>query len=234
MGLLSCLRGCHKRVLLFRCRRDCADVSFRRRILAVANVTLGALKSRISFLLRELQIQDSIGRRFYVAPGARTPARLRLSPGLRIERVQRRDIVTTGATQTGVWNPFVAELRGVAPAPLLKRQLVLYSHRGGKLRVEIIVRSRHLNLPVRRQELMACAAIGRSGLQTIRRVTGKTHDVIWSRLERALLQPECVVRQIFWRLSYVLVIRVALRLVSLMTESAALRITLFGLRLGLS
>lgn len=208
-------------------------MSFRRWVLAVANVTLRALKSRISFLLLELQVENAVGRRFDVAAAACAATRLRLSPRLRIEGVERRDVVTTHTTQTRVWNPFVPELCGVTPAPPLERLLVLYSHRRGKLRVEIIVRPRRLNLPLRRQELMARGAIRRGGLQPIRCVTGKTHNVRRSRLKRALLEPERIVRQIFWRLGYVLLIGVALRLVSIMTYRAALRITLFGFRFGL-
>ena len=162
-------------------------MSLRRRILAVAHVTFGALKTRISFLLLELEIQNSVRRRFDVAASARASTRLRLSSRLRIERVERRDVVTTDATEARVGNPFVAELRGVAPAPLLERHLVLYSHRGRKLRIEIIVRSRQLNPAIRRQEFMAGCAIRRGGLQTIRGVTGKAYDVRRSRLERALL-----------------------------------------------
>lgn len=209
-------------------------MSFRRRVPAIANVTLGALKSRIRFLLLELQVEDSVGRRFDVAAGACAPARLRLSPRLRIQSVERRDVVTTHTTEARVWNPLVPELCGVTPAPPLERLLVLYSHRRGKLRVEIIVRPRRLYLPLRRQELMARGAIRRGGLQPFRCVTGKTYNVRRSRLERALLQPECIIRQIFRRLGYVLVIGVALRLVSLMADSAALRITLFGFGFGLS
>jgi len=100
-------------------------MSFRRRILSVARVTFSALKTRISFLLLELEIQNSVSRRFDVATGARASTRLRLSSRLRIERVERRDVVTTDATQARVRNPFVAELRSVAPAPLLERHLVL-------------------------------------------------------------------------------------------------------------
>ena len=220
--------------LLFCCRRDCIDMSFRRRILAVARVTLGALKTRISFLLLELEIQNPVRRCFDVAASARASTRLRLSPRLRIERVERRDVVTTDATQARVRDPFVAELRGVTPAPLLERHLVLYSHRGRKLRIEIIVRSRQLNLPIGRQELMAGCAIRRGRLQTIRRVTGKAYDVCRRRLERALLQPECIVPQILWRLGHVLVIRLTLRLVCLMADPAALRISLLGFGFRLS
>lgn len=173
--------------LLFCCRRDRIDMSFRRRILSVARVTFSALKTRISFLLLELEIQNSVSRRFDVATGARASTRLRLSSRLRIERVERRDVVTTDATQARVRNPFVAELRGVAPAPLLEGHLVLYTHRRGKLGIEIIVRSRQLNLPIRRQEFMASCAIRRGGLQTIRRVTGKAYDMRRRRFERALL-----------------------------------------------
>ena len=104
-------------------------MSFRRRILAVANVTFGALKTRISFLLLELEIQNPVRCSFDVAASARASTRLRLSPRLRIERVERRDVVTTDATQARVRNPFVAELRGVAPAPLLEHHLVLDTHR---------------------------------------------------------------------------------------------------------
>ena len=111
------------------CRRDRIDMSFRRGIPAVAYVTLSALKSRISFFLLELEIQNSVRRRFDVAASARASTRLRLSSRLRIERVERRDVVTTDATQARVRNPFVAELRGVAPAPLLEHHLVLDTHR---------------------------------------------------------------------------------------------------------
>src|SRR6185369_15033729 len=105
--------------LLFCCRRDCIDMSFRRRILAVAHMTFGALKTRISFLFLDLEIQNPVRRRFDVAASARASTRLRLSSRLRIERVKRRDVVTTYATEARVRNPFVAKLRGVAPAPLL-------------------------------------------------------------------------------------------------------------------
>ena len=88
-------------------------MSFRRRILSVANVTFSALKTRISLLLLELEIQNSVRRRFDMAASARASTRLRLSSRLRIECVERRDVVTTDATQARVRNPFVAELRGV-------------------------------------------------------------------------------------------------------------------------
>ena len=162
-------------------------MSFRRRVSAIANVTLRALKRRIRFLLLELQVENSVGRRFDVAAGACAATRLRLSPRLRIQRVERRDVVTTHTTQARVWNPFVPELGGVTPAPPLERLLVLYSHCRGKLRVEIIMRPRHLSLTLRRQKLMARGAVRRGGLQTFRRVTGKTYNVRRSRLERALL-----------------------------------------------
>ena len=134
-------------------------MSFRRRVPAIANVTLCALKRRVRFLFLELQVENSVGRRFDVAAGACAATRLRLSPGLRIQRIDRRDVVTTHTTEARVWNPFVPELCGVTPAPTLERLLVLYSHRRGKLRVEIIVRPRHLRLTLRRQELMARGAI---------------------------------------------------------------------------
>lgn len=209
-------------------------MSLRRRVPAIANVTLCALKRRIRFLFLELQVENSVGRRFDVAAGACAATGRRLSPGLRIQCVERRDVVTTHTTQARVWNPFVTELCGVTPAPPLERLLVLYSHRRGELRVEIIVRPRRLNLLLRRQELMARGAIRRGGLQPFRRVTGKTYNVRRSRLKRALLEPERIIRHIFRRLGYVLVIGVALRLVSLMADSAALRITLFGFGFRLS
>ena len=235
------LDGCNSSVvskeviirLLFGGRRNRVDMSLGRRIPSVANVTLGALKSRIGFLLLKLVVQYSIRGCFNVAAGARSSASPDLSSRLRIERVQRRDIVAADAAQAGVRDPLVPELCGVAPAPSLDRKLVFYSHRSGKLGIEIVVRLCHLNLFVGRQELMARIAIGRSRLQAFLRMTGKTHRVRRSGLERPLLQPEGVVPQILWRLGYILVIRLALRLISLMADRAAFRVALFSLRLWL-
>src|SRR6476620_4345147 len=55
----------------------------------------------------------------------------------------------------------------------------------------------------------------------------------WRGLERTLLQPKCVFRQTLWRFGDVFFIRLALRLISLVTERAAFGLAFFALRLGL-
>ena len=80
---------------------------------------------------------------------------------------------------------------------------------------------------------MTGAAVRGGRLYAILCMTGETNSVCGRGLEGALLQPECLVRQILWWLSYVLFIRLALGLISLVAECATFWLTFFSLRLVL-
>lgn len=89
--------------------------------------------------------------------------------------------------------------------------------------------SGQLHLSLRRQELVTGVAIGRGRREpAFLRVAGETGRMAARRsLECASLQPESGLGQIGWRLCEEFLIRLALRLVGLMADGAALGITLF-------
>src|SRR5437763_2423487 len=64
-------------------------------------------------------------------------------------------------------------------------------------------------------------------------MTGETNGVCGRGLKGAPLQPECLLRQILWWLSYVLFIRLALGLIRLVAEFATFWLAFFSLRLVL-
>ena len=102
-------------------------------------------------------------------------------------------------------------------APFLKRLAVGYSHRRRKPEIEIALSQRQ---PLRRIDgFVTGRARRRSGLYaTVLRVAGETGGVACGiGFERPLLQPEGVLREVRGRLCDELFIRLALRLVRLMT-----------------
>lgn len=192
----------------FRVRR-------RNRQFAVCDMALHALKPRVFFARVHLVVQRSavVRSRRDVTHIARPDSDFFRR---RVERVDRRRVVTGRAFHIGVTRKLVPEGGGrIAPPPREHHHPIFDLHRRGDARVEIGFR-------FRRAQFMTGRAIGRRRRNSrIRRMTCKTGRVRGGRgLESSLFEPERIA-QFIGRLHGVFVRAVALRLVSLMTNRAA-------------
>ena len=197
------------------------------RLFALDCVALRALKTWVRFLFGNLGIQSSavFG---YVAPASTAAAgqNLHLWAGLG-ERVDVRDLVAIGTSQVYMGNPLVAEPDGIAPLPFLESCAVGNGHFRRHPRIEVSVGFFSRECLSGRDQLMTRSALVRRGRQTaLLRVAGETYGVpLGSRSEGAFLQPENILRQIFWSLCDKLFIGIALLLIGLMALQTAVILT---------
>ncbi len=200
---------------------------FGNTFLAQNDVALRANKCRILFLLSDLEIQNAAViccSRDVTSFGATTRPDGNFHR-FRIDRIERRYVMTAQAIQVRVLPAFVTKRAGRnSLAPSCEYDSVCNPHVSSQLWIEIDFQAR-----LCRQELVANIAVlwlGRNSGICI--VTGEADRMtVWDGFECAFLQPK-LVAQIFRRLRHVFITGIALRLISLVTDGTALwRFVLF-------
>ena len=185
------------------------------------DMTLGANGIWILFLLIDLEIQSAAvicRSRDVTSVGATTRPDRNLH-SFRIERIERRHVMTAQAIQVRVLAAFMTKRAGRnSPAPPREDDPVRNPHVSSQLWIEIDFQAR-----LCRQEFMANIAVlwhrRNSGICIV--TSEADRMTVWDGFECAFLQPKTVA-QIFRRLRHVFFTGIALRLIRLVTDGTAL------------
>ena len=201
----------------------------RHALLTKNDVTLGANETRIFLLLIDLEVQCTAliqRRRHMTSVSAAAGAHCNFER-LWINRIHLCRQVAVSASQVRMHAAFMAVSAGRhSPLPRLKHDSISDSHCLRQSRIEV---SAEFNSQI--CQLMTDLAIRRIRCDSrVSIVTSETSGVTGrDRLERALLQPECIT-QILGRFGYVFFARLALWLIRLMTDpTVCLRFLLLSL-----